>query len=116
MLRALLRLRSRRLSAAVAEPSVRGQRDRLFRGRAHRRSRVVVVVLVAVPVVLEQLLVVVVVFGLAHRPLAAVRLAAVLARTAALAVAVHVPVAVARVHVHSACTGKRVKSRSLTLR
>lgn len=115
MVRALLRvarLRSGRLSVvAVTKPSVRGQRYRLFRGRAHRRFRVlfvvvIVVVVTDVPVVVE-LLFFVVVFGFAHRPLSAVRLATVLARTAALAVAVHVPVAVARVHVRGTCKQHR---------
>jgi len=98
------RLRSRGLQQrlAVAKPPVRGQRYRLFRRRAHRWFRLVVIVAV-VPVVVE-LFVVVVVFGLAHRPLSAVRLAPVLAGTAALAVTVHVAVVVRRVHVvRNAC-------------
>lgn len=93
------RLRSRGLQQrlAVAKPPMRGQRYRLFRRRAHRRFRFVVIVTVASVVV--ELFVVVVVFGLAHRSLSAVRLAPVLAGTAALAVTVHVAVVVCRVHV-----------------
>jgi len=93
------RLRSWRLRFAVTKPPVRGQRYRLFRGRAHRRFCVVVVVVV--PVVVE--LLVIVVFGFAHRPLSAIRLAAVLAGTAALTVTVHVAVVVSRVYVGGAC-------------
>lgn len=88
------RLRSRGIPFAVAETPVRGQRHRLFRRRAHRRLNVDPVV----PALSELVvLVVVVVVRLANRPRPAVRFAAVLAGAAALAVAVHVPVAVPRV-------------------
>jgi len=97
------RLWSWRLRFAVTKPPVRGQRYRLFRRRAHRRFCVVVVVVV--PIVVE--LFVIVDFGFTHRPLAAVRLSAVLAGAATLAVTVRVDVIVSRVHVSSACNTRR---------
>lgn len=96
----IARLRTGRVPFAVAEPSVRGQRYRLFRGRAHRRFRVLVIT-----VVVE--LFVLVVLGVAHRSLSAVRLAAVLARAAALAITVRRPVVGSRVHHVGGTCGRR---------
>lgn len=103
------RLWSWRLRFAVTKPPVRGQRYRLFRRRAHRRFCVVVVVVI--PIVVE--LFVIVDFGFTHRPLAAIRLAAVLAGTAAFAVTVHVAIVVSRVHVSSACNIRRNRYSTL---